>query len=412
MQQQVQPADRFLIREINQSNVLNLIRIHAPVSRPQLATLSGLSLVTIAKITGTLIERGLIIERDYAESTGGRRAGLLGINPEGGFVIGLIPQPESLTAVILNLSGDPICTRQWSIPLYGNDSQAIDLVAQCVEELLAESGIPKDKVIGVGFGMSGFIDAARGYCMDASILGWKNVEISHPLEKRLGVPVFVDNDVNCLTVYEKLFGHGQPYAHFLVIAVGRGIGLGIMANGDLYRGAFGGAGEFGHTVVTTGGRLCECGNHGCLCTYVSFTGIVENYREYSQVATYNLEGGIQEPTFPEILERAQNGDAAAQAALQQAGTLLGISVANLINIFNPECIILSSPDSNILTDNSLIESMHKEIKQHLFLQMGKDLRFYTAKQQGFESWARGAGCLVLRHFFASSARVHPERSFV
>src|SRR6267142_5752592 len=106
MQQNQQPADRFLIRGINQSTLLNLIRTHAPISRPQLATLSGLSLVTVVKIIAGLLERRLVLEKDYAESTGGRRAGLLEINPEGGFVLGLIPQPESLTAVILNLGSD------------------------------------------------------------------------------------------------------------------------------------------------------------------------------------------------------------------------------------------------------------------------------------------------------------------
>lgn len=410
MQHHIPPADRFLIRGINQSTLFNLIRTHAPISRPQLATLSGLSLVTVIKIVSSLLERHLVMERDYAESTGGRRAGLLEINPAGGFVVGLIPQPDSLTAAILDLSGELIHTRQWPLSLRENYPQALNLIAQCVAELLEESRIPKDKIIGAGFGMSGLIDAERGYCIDAWLLGWKNVEISRPLEALIGIPVFVDNDVNCLTVYEKLFGQGQPYEHFLVVAIGRGVGLGIMTNGDLYRGAFGGAGEFGHTAVTTEGRLCDCGNRGCLETYVSFPGIVRNYREYIQVTSYNLTSETQELTLLEIVERSRGGEQAARAALQRAGTLLGVSLANLINIFNPECIVLSSPDLNILTDDLLVGAMHQEIKQHLFSQMGKDLRFFSAEQPGYESWARGAGCLVLRHFFVSPARVYSERS--
>src|SRR5947207_6055100 len=113
MHQQIKNADRFLIRSINQSVLLNLIRAHGPISRPQLATLSGLSQVTVIKITNPLIERHLIQEKDYAESTGGRRAGLLEINPEGGFAVGLIPQPSSLIAVILNLNSDLVYSQQW-----------------------------------------------------------------------------------------------------------------------------------------------------------------------------------------------------------------------------------------------------------------------------------------------------------
>ena len=269
MPQHIQAADRFLIRSINQSNLLNLIRAHSPISRPQLATQSGLSQVTVIKITNNLIERRLILETEYAESTGGRRAGLLEINPEGGFAIGLMSQPSSLTAVILNLNSDPVYSQHWDIPLRDNYPQAIDLIAQRVEELLAKSGIPRDKIIGVGLGMGGLIDAERGCCIDSWIMNWQNAEISRPLEDRLSIPVFLDNDINCLAIYEKLFGKGQPYHHFLVVAIGHGVGLGIVINGDLYRGAFGGAGEFGHTAVTTEGRLCVCGNHGCLETYLS-----------------------------------------------------------------------------------------------------------------------------------------------
>lgn len=275
------------------------------------------------------------------------------------------------------------------------------------------SGIPREKVIGVGLGMAGLIDAEQGWCIDSWHMNWQNVEISRPLEERLGIPVFLDNDVNCLSIYEKLFGRGQPYQHFLVVAIGRGVGLGIVINGDLYRGAFGGAGEFGHIAVTTGGRLCACGNHGCLESYISESGIVKNYLEYVYSTTYSLEKGIHEPTIFEVVERARNGDEAAMAAFQRAGILLGVSLANLINIFNPECIVLSGPDidASILAGDLLLEPMHQALKQHLFSQIGKDLHFIV-ERLGFESWARGAESLVLRHFFASPAQVHSERMLV
>ena len=406
MQQQKKSADRFLIRSINQSLLLNLIRVHAPISRPQLATLSGLSQVTVIKITNDLLDRHLIVEKEHAESTGGRRAGLLEIHPDGGFAVGLIPQPSSLTAVILNLSSELVHSQRWNITLRDNYPQAIDLIAQCVEELFSNSGIPKEKIIGVGLGMGGLIDAERGCCIDSWMMNWQNVEISRPLEDRLGIPVFLDNDVNCLAIYEKLFGQGQPYQHFLGVAIGGGVGLGIVINGDLYRGAFGGAGEFGHTAVTTDGRPCACGNHGCLEAYISDAGIVKNYLEYVQATTYSLERAIQEPTAFEVVERAKNGDEAARAAFQRAGILLGVSLANLVNIFNPECLVLSGPttDASMLAGDLLLEPMRQAFKQHLFSQIGKDLHFIV-ERLGFESWARGAGSLVLRHFFASPAHV-------
>lgn len=408
---QQKTADRFLIRSINQSLLLNLIRAHAPISRPQLATLSGLSQVTVIKIMNNLIERQFIVEKEYAESTGGRRAGLLEIHSEGGFAIGLIPQKNSLNGVILNLNSDLVYSRQWNIAFRDNYPQAIDLVEYCVKEMLQESGVPREKIIGLGFGMAGLIDAENGRCIDSQMLNWQNVEISRPLEERLGIPVFLDNDVNCLAIYEKLFGQGQSYNHFLVVGIGSGVGLGIIINGDLYRGAFGGAGEFGHIAVTTDGRLCECGNHGCLEAYVSDHGIVKNYLEYMHTTTYSLDGEFQEPTAFEIVERARNGDEAAIAAIQRAGILLGVSLANLVNIFNPECIVLSGPDTDasILAGDLLLEPMHRELKQHTFSQIDKDLHF-KVERLGFESWARGAGSLVLRHFFSSPARLNSEQT--
>ena len=413
MPEQIKSADRFLIRSINQSILLNLVRGHAPISRPQLAMLSGLSQATVIKITNNLIDRHLILEEEYAESTGGRRAGLLEINPEGAFAVGLMAQPTSLTAVILNLNSDPVYSQQWDIAMRDNYPQAIDLVAQCLEELFSKSGIPREKIIGVGLGMGGLIDAENGCCVDSWIMNWQNVEISRPLEDRLRIPVFLDNDINCLAIYEKLFGQGQPYHHFLVVAVGRGVGLGIVINDDLYRGASGGAGEFGHTAVTTEGRLCACGNSGCLETYVSDAGIVKNYLEYVRSNTYSLEMGVQELTTHEVLGLARNGDEAAKAAFHRAGILLGVSLANLVNIFNPECVVLSGhdDDASILCGDWLLEPMQQEFKQHLFSQMGRDLHFIV-ERQGFESWARGAGSLVLRHFFASPARVHSERALI
>jgi predicted NBD/HSP70 family sugar kinase len=258
--------------------------------------------------------------------------------------------------------------------------------------------------------MGGLIDAENGCCIDSWMMNWKKVEISRPLEERLGLPVFLDNDINCLAVYEKLFGQGQPYHHFLVVAVGHGVGLGIVINGDVYRGAFGGAGEFGHTAVTTEGRPCECGNSGCLETYISDAGIVKNYLEYIRSSTYSLEMGVQELTIRQVVELAKNGDEAATAAFQRAGILLGVSLANLVNIFNPECVVLSghNTDDSILTGDFLLEPMRQAFKQHLFSQIGKDLHFIVERRD-FESWARGAGCLVLRHFFASPAHVYSER---
>jgi N-acetylglucosamine repressor len=218
-----------------------------------------------------------------------------------------------------------------------------------------------------------------------------------------------------LAIYEQLFGQGQPYQHFLVVALGSGLGLGMILNGNLYRGAFGGAGEFGHTTVNTAGRLCDCGNYGCLETYVTDAGVVKNYLEAVRASSYSLEEESQQQqvTAFEVIERARKGDEAAVAAFQRAGLLLGVSLANLVNIFDPECIVLSGPDiyAVMQAGDLLLEPMYQSLKKHLFSQIGKHLEI-RVEHLGFKSWARGAGNLALRHFFASPAQVHAERSLV
>ncbi len=402
-----------MIRGINQSLVLNLIRAYAPISRPRLAALSGLSQVTIIKIVNALLERQLVLEREGMESTGGRRAALLELHPEGGFAIGLIPQPDSLTAAIVNLTGKLVAARQWSLALAGQQQQALDLMAACVEELLAESLLPRGRVIGLGLGLSGLIDSEGGACLQSHILGWKELLIREPLEQRLGLPVFVDNDVNCLAISEKLFGLARPFNHALVVAIGRGVGLGLILNGDLYRGAFGGAGEFGHTVVAFDGRRCNCGKRGCLETYVSEAGIVQNYLEAVQGASavpLQLDPAWPQPApaLSEVIARARAGEEAARAAIGRAGLLLGVALANLVNLLNPECILLSSPDTSLGVSDLLLDSLRATFEQHVFAQMGRDLRFLTVKKPGYETWARGAASLVLRHFFAPPAQLRAE----
>jgi N-acetylglucosamine repressor len=286
-----------------------------------------------------------------------------------------------------------VVTRQWPLALVGNQQRAMELVAACVEELLTVSTLPRTRVIGLGLGLSGLIDAGRGWCLDSHILGWKELPIVEPLEQRLGLPVFVDNDVNCLAIYEKLFGLARAYNHALVVAIGRGVGLGLILNGDLYRGAFGGAGEFGHTAVALDGRRCNCGNSGCLETYVSEAGIVQNYLEAVQRAggsPLQLDPAQRPPGLAEVIARARAGEEAARAAIGRAGLLLGVALANLINIFNPECIILSSPDTSLGISDLLLDSLRETFdqhvfSQHVFSQMGRDLCFLTVKKPGYES---------------------------
>jgi predicted NBD/HSP70 family sugar kinase len=247
-------------------------------------------------------------------------------------------------------------------------------------DLLSQSGVDKDLVIGLGCALSGYIDAKSGICVDSWNLDWHNVELAEPLSQRLGLPVVIDNDVSCITTYEKLFGWGSNYENFFTVVLGRGVGLGLVLNGVVYRGATGGAGEFGHMVAVPGGRRCECGKRGCLEEYISFRGIIANYRElnYKENIPFNMTLNSssdqavrsEERMVHELFERASEGDELATQAFQHSGELMGIALANLVNVLNPECIVLTG-------EGAFVEQA---------------------------SWARGAAALVLHRFFVLPAR--------
>jgi N-acetylglucosamine repressor len=412
MQGKAAPADRNLIRAINQNSLLNLIRLNAPISRPQLAELSGLSLATVIGLTGELIARNFVLESGPAESTGGRKATLLDLHPEGGFALGLIVRGFESIGVVVNLRGDVVFSLHRDSSLKHQSAQAVEQIVEMTNDLLSQSGVDKDLVIGLGCALSGYIDAKSGICVDSWNLDWHNVELAEPLSQRLGLPVVIDNDVSCITTYEKLFGWGSSYENFFTVVLGRGVGVGLVLNGVVYRGATGGAGEFGHMVAVPGGRRCECGKRGCLEEYISFRGIIANYRErnYKENIPFDMTLNSasdqavrsEERMVHELLERASEGDELATQAFQRSGELMGIALANLVNVLNPECIVLTGEGAFV--EQTMFQSMEAVLRQNLFSQLGKDLRLLVEPLVGYESWARGAAALVLHRFFVLPAR--------
>lgn len=398
---QRQPMDRRLMREINQNTLLNLIRAHAPISRTELKKLSGLSLGTIVGITAALIEQQFVAEMGMAESTGGRKAGLLEIAPEGGYVLGIELRERLVAGALLNLHGDVVYEESWPVPLRNNATQAVALLSAGVETFIEHSCVPRKKILGLGCGISGPVNARAGTSVDSWILNWHNVELVEPLTARLNMPVFVDNAVNCLASYEKLYGDGRHYHDFLLVTLGRGLGMAAVVRDDLYRGALGLGGEFGHIPFHISGRLCECGKQGCLEAYVADHGIVTTYYELTADVRIVNPGEIDTPEIDALYERACQGDAQADQAFKLTGEYLGIGLATLVNLFNPQCIILNNGGGH--RADLLLASAQSTMYRHIFSQLGKELSLIVVQGDKTINWARGAGCLVLRDFFSSPA---------
>jgi N-acetylglucosamine repressor len=398
-------GNRDLIRAINRSIILNTIKTQGLVARAEVARLTGLSPATVTGITADLIDEGLVYEKAPGDSNGGRRPILLAINPNGAFVAGIKLMENAVVGALVNLEGAVVC--KLSVPLAGRVVEdAIGVIAGLVETLVRCAEVPHTRLLGVGLGLAGIVDSERGVLRRSPYLGWRDLPLRDLLQARLEVPVSIDNDVNTLTLAEQWFGAGQGAEDFLAITVGRGVGLGIVTNRQFYRGVHGGAGEFGHTVVDPQGPLCDCGKHGCLETFVGDPGLLRMAHEMyaGQGAAVDGSGALNPEAAPrttdELLALAEAGDECARAVFARAGEILGRSVANLINIFNPERVILSG--EGVRYGKWLFGPMQVAVAQHALPGLREDAQI-SIEPWGDDAWARGAASLVLRQLFEHPA---------
>jgi glucokinase len=217
---------------------------------------------------------------------------------------------------------------------------------QAIVEVVTELRDRHD-VVAVGIGAAGFVDETRSVVMFAPNLAWRDEPVKHRLEERLGCPVMVDNDANVAAWAEARFGAAQDHDHVLLIAVGTGIGAGLVLDGRLYRGRWGAAGEPGHYRVVPDGRLCGCGNRGCWEQYVSGNALVAEARDFARRAPgaaarlLQLGGGSAEGIDgPTVTRAAMEGDAAAIRCFETIGHWLGTGLADLAAILDPGCFVI------------------------------------------------------------------------
>ncbi len=385
-------GNRKLIRDLNRSTVLNTILAKGPISRAALAQSIGLSPASITNLTAELLEQGLILETKHGESSGGRRPILLEINPNGGFVIGIKLTEKQVIGALTDLSAEVLSNQ--ITPLAGTEpAQIVGYVSESVVDLLSEADVSRSRLRGVGVGMAGVVDTERGISRQHPFFGWRDVPLGAMLRERLGTLVHIDNDVNALTLAELLYGAGQGVDDFLTVTIGRGVGLGIVIGGQLYRGARGAGGEFGHIVVEPNGPLCDCGKRGCLEALVGERALL---REAREAADRDELPPVE--TIEDLADAGFSGDAIAGEIFANAGRTLGREIANLVNVFNPELILISGEGTRM--GDLIFQAMYSAIDEHAMPTL-KDDTEVRIDPWGDDAWAVGAASLVLREFFAS-----------
>jgi predicted NBD/HSP70 family sugar kinase len=276
----------------------------------------------------------------------------------------------------------------------------LDGLVHAIETAIAASGVDRERLLGIGVGMAGVVDAELGLSRYSPFFGWQGVQIAEPLANHFKLAVYVENDVNTLTIAEQWFGYGHGVDHFIVVTVGRGVGAGIVVNGQFYRGAIGGAGEVGHMTLKPDGPRCDCGKNGCLEALASDDAIVRLARESIAAGAQTIlsQSSAQALTVEAVVQAADNGDQLARHLLAEAGRWLGTGIANLVDVLNPQLVIVGG--EGVRAGKWRIEPMREAILQHSFNGLVDELEIII-EPSGDEGWARGAACVVLGKLFAS-----------
>ena len=343
------------LRDRNRRRVMEVLRMQGRVSQADISRATGLSRTTISTMIAELRKAGLVldIETRRKHPRGGRPGVELVLRDPAQVVVGIDFGHSHIGVAVADLGHNVLAERRAELDVNREAVQALDSAARMFADVLAGAGVDSGSVLGAGIGIPGPVDLAHGTAGSATILpGWVGLRIASEMEQRLGVPVEVENDANLGALAELTWGAGRDCSNFAYIKAATGIGAGIVVDGRLLRGATGTAGEIGHTTLHEAGPLCYCGNRGCLETVASGPAIVE------------LVGPIdgERPALGRIIELAAGGDLRCRRAIADAGREIGVAVAGLCNLINPERVIVGGLLSR--AGEVLLRPMRDSIRRH------------------------------------------------
>lgn len=381
------------------------------VSRVQLAKITGLSTTTITNLVTELLEQGIVVEEGTETLERRRGAGrprmALRLVPEARYAVGVHIGVGSVRVAVTNLRANMLATRALAHPLDLSAQDVLTETAQLIEDAISQSNINPKDVIGVGVGASGLVDPDTGVNLMAPNLGWRDVMVEDWLSKRLQLPVSVDNNVRAMALGEALFGPVQNVRVLAFVYARIGVGAGFVVDGRLYWGSGAGAGEIGHTtIIPEGGALCRCGNTGCLETLVSEPAIMTLAQ---QLVKHDPQGILAahlqksaEPTIEQVFTAARAGDVPTQTMLNQRARYMGIALANLVNVLNPELILLGG----IFTQGHdlLLPTVETTVRQRAFANLGERVRIQPT-HFSHNAGMIGSAALALTAFFYQQYRI-------
>jgi predicted NBD/HSP70 family sugar kinase len=303
---------------------------------------SGLSTATVANVVTDLLEAGIIVEAGLEDPQGGRPRAILTVNGQHNYFVGIDVSETYIHFELFDLTLRHLHTVELALSVEENQpDQVVERLIYGLKRLLQEAQRPQSAVLGVGISVPGIVERTGGVSVFAPNWGWHDVALMKLLKCHIDLPIFLDNPLKASAVAELWFGAGRKVDNLVTLIIGTGVGAGIILNGTVYRGPTNSAGEWGHTPVVLDGWKCRCGNSGCLEAYVGGPGIMRRLREYAPTSNL-LHEGDQTATILALAEAARRNDPIAQHVIRETAHYLGAGIGNIINLFNPQLILLSS----------------------------------------------------------------------
>ena len=386
--------------ELGSKNALlkiNIIRYYINNGENTLADLGKemeLSVPTITKLVGELIEEGYVVDFGKQETNGGRRPNIYGVNPDSGYFVGVDIKKFRINIALINFKGEMIDSKL-SIPFtYENTQESFDKLCNVINEFVDKLSIPKPKILSIGINISGRVNTETGHSYSSYFFSER--PLTEIFQERLGIHVTIDNDSRSMAYGEFMSGAIKGEKNILFVNVSWGLGLGIITDGKLYYGKSGFSGEFGHLSIFDNEVICHCGKKGCLETQASGSYIYRRFMEkVAEGNSTSLEKRIKKGETiiqEDILEAALKEDMLAIELIEEVGNTLGKHIAGLINLFNPELVIIGGAVA--LTGDYLLLPIKSAVKKYSLNLVSKDTTIKLSKL-GDKAGVVGA-CMLAR----------------
>src|SRR6266487_868463 len=395
---------RWTVRDLrrdNRSVLLWSFYFDQPCSRQALSEATGLRAASVSNVIRELIGEGIVVEAGSVDSDGGRPRVLLQINPDYGHVVGIDVGETRVRVELFDLTMTERAKADYPLdPREHGVDAIVERILAGLSAVLANGGIDSSAVIGAGVGVPGIVEQGAQAVVHGQTYGWEAVPLERLLREGTDLPLYIDNGAKTMGQAELWFGAGRGAQHAVVCLIGSGVGASIIAHGSTPRGSTSSAGEWGHTTVMVGGRASRCGSRGCLEAYVGAEAILDRYG-------LPLPGDDQESALAALIDAAANSAKAAQV-LAETALYLGVGIANLINLVNPERIILGGWAGLLLGGHMLPairDAARQHSRRHPFTKTSIELG-----RRGPDAVALGAATLPMERFLNGTAAAATESS--